>query len=247
MSEGKDEAWTMNCLKASLLIAAISSMTCLTASSNGKHLFILSGQSNMAGLRESESFVPAVVNAFGPEKVIVVKDAHGGQPIRRWYKKWTDAQGTVPEQRGDLYDQLMSKVHPAIEGEPIASVTFLWMQGERDAREEHASVYPASFKGLLRQLSDDLGRNDLNVVIGRLSDFDMANETYPEWTRMRAVLVALAESVKNGAWVNTDDLNDGLNGEGKEIKDDLHYSVEGYRVFGERLAAEAIKLIEGGS
>ena len=46
----------------------------------GKHLFILSGQSNMAGLRPQESFTPAVVAAFGKSEVIVVKDAHGGQP-----------------------------------------------------------------------------------------------------------------------------------------------------------------------
>ena len=55
---------------------------------DAKHLFILSGQSNMAGLRPEESFTPAVEAAFGKDHVIVVKDAQGGQPIRRWYKKW---------------------------------------------------------------------------------------------------------------------------------------------------------------
>ena len=35
------------------------------------------------------------------------------------------------------------------------------------------------------------------------------------------------------------------NRKGKEIKDDLHYSGEGYKVFGERMAAEAIKRIKG--
>lgn len=235
----------MKCLNASIILAAVFCLAFLSAAQEGKHLFILSGQSNMAGLREDESFVPAVEKAFGADKVIVVKDAQGGQPIRRWYKRWQDEHGSAPEQRGDLYDKLMGKVAAAVEGEAIATVTFLWMQGERDAREQHASVYAASFKGLLRQLEKDLGRRDLNVVIGRLSDFDMANETYPEWTRLREIQVELAKSLKRATWVNTDDLNDGFNRKGKAIKDDLHYSDEGYRVFGDRLAAEAIALIEG--
>ena len=236
----------MNCLKASLFLAVVSCLTLLSAAQEGKHLFILSGQSNMAGLRESESFVPGVEKAFGKERVIVVKDAHGGQPIRRWFKNWTDAHGSVPEQRGDLYDRLMMKVNAAIEGESIATVTFLWMQGERDAREQHTSVYAASFKGLLRQLEKDLGRRDLNVVIGRLSDFDMANETYPEWTRLREIQVKLAKTLNRATWVDPDDLNDGFNRKGNAIEDDLHYSVKGYRVFGDRLAAEAIALIKRG-
>ena len=50
----------------------------------GKHLFILSGQSNMAGMDPKLSFIPAVEEKFGKENVIVVKDAHGGRPIRDW-------------------------------------------------------------------------------------------------------------------------------------------------------------------
>ena len=53
---------------------------------NGKNLFILSGQSNMVGMKPEVSFTPAVTNAFGADKVIVVKDAHGGQSIRSWCK-----------------------------------------------------------------------------------------------------------------------------------------------------------------
>ena len=78
------------------------------------HLFILSGQSNMAGLKPEASFTPAVTKAFEGKNVLVVKDAIGGQPIRRWYKKWKPEGGTVPEGNGDLYDRLMKKVKAAI-------------------------------------------------------------------------------------------------------------------------------------
>lgn len=207
------------------------------------HLFILSGQSNMEGLDPATSFTPAVAAAFGENRVVVVKDAQGGQPIRRWVKGWTAADGTTPESTGDLHDRLMTKVRPAIEGKTLASVTFVWMQGERDANEGHGEVYGASLRGLLEQLSTDLERDDVNCVVGRLSDFDLANERYPHWTRVRAAQVAFAESSPRYAWVDTDDLNDGVNRSGDPIANDLHYSVEGYRTLGERFAREAIALV----
>ena len=46
------------------------------------------------------------------------------------------------------------------------------------------------------------------------------------------------------AWVDTDDLNDGLNRKGKEIKNDLHYSAEGYKILGKRFAEACIRLIK---
>lgn len=210
----------------------------------GKHLFILSGQSNMAGLIPEESFTPTVEEKFGKENVIVVKSARGGQPIRRWDKSWQVQEGQKPEQIGDLYEAVMKAVKPAIEGEKLSSVTYLWMQGERDAKEKLGGQYEASFKRMLAQVKADLNLEELNFVIGRLSDFDMEDKKYPDWTAIRDIQVALAEASENGAWVDTDDLNDGKNRKGKEIKDDLHYSGEGYVIFGTRLAEKAIELIE---
>ena len=129
----------------------------------GVHLFILSGQSNMAGLNPNLSFTPAVEEAFGKANVIVVKDALGGQPIRRWYKQWAPKDGKPPANNGDLYDRLMAKVKSAAEGQTLASVTFVWMQGERDAKEKHGEVYAASMKGLVEQLRADLGRKDMGL------------------------------------------------------------------------------------
>ena len=210
----------------------------------GAHLFILSGQSNMVGLNPQDSFIPAVHAAFRKSNVIVVKDAQSGQPIRRWYKKWQPVSGDAPKSTGDLYDRLMRKVNAAIKETKIKTVTFVWMQGERDAREKHGDVYAASLIGLVEQLSEDLGRNDINVVIGRLSDFDMSNKNYPHWTFVRDAQMCVAQKLPRCAWVNTDDLNDGFNGSGEEIKNDLHYSAAGYQILGHRFAQNAINLIQ---
>ena len=225
-------------------LAAVVSAASVNAAEDEKHLFILSGQSNMAGLDPNVSFTPTVKAAFGKDNVTVVKDALGGQPIRRWYKKWKPARGDEPKVRGDLYDRLMKKVNAAVKGKEFATVTFVWMQGERDAREKHGEVYAASMRGLIGQLAADLGRKDINFVIGRLSDFDMGNKRYPHWTMVRRAQVEVAEADPRGAWVDTDDLNDGKNKKGKRIKNDLHYSVEGYKTLGKRFAEESIELIE---
>jgi hypothetical protein len=203
------------------------------------HLFILSGQSNMAGLNPDISFTPTVTKAFADDQVIVVKDAVGGQPIRRWYKKWKPAQGDSPKADGALYDRLIKKVSAAIKGKKITSITFVWMQGERDAKEKHGTVYEKSLLGLLGQLSDDLKRKDVNFVIGRLSDYDNDNKKYPHWTIVRKAIVKVGESGPRGSWVDTDDLNGPKNG--------LHYNKEGYKELGKRFADKSIALVKKNS
>ncbi len=230
-----------------LLLVALAPLVCNKCAADetkpAKHLFILSGQSNMAGLDPGISFTPTVEAAFGKENVIVVKSAQGGQPIRRWYKDWKPAGGVQPDNNGDLYEVLMKKVNEAIAGQQLASVTLVWMQGERDANDRQANVYAESLKGLVAQIAKDLGRDDINFVIGRLSDCDMENKRYRDWTKVREIQVAVAEAHPRYEWVDTDDLNDGKNRQGKEIKNDLHYSVEGYQELGKRFADKAILLI----
>jgi hypothetical protein len=226
-----------------LRLLTASALLFLSPARADVHLFILSGQSNMAGLDPKISFTPAVEKEFGKDNVVVVKSAQGGQPIRRWFKEWKPADGPMPEKNGDLYDVLMTEVRKAIEGREIATVTFVWMQGERDAKEGHGGVYAESLKGLVAQLSKDLGRDDVNFVIGRLSDFANNNAGYPDWNKVREVQVSVAEGSPRGAWVDTDDLNDKAAKGGQGTFDDLHYSPEGYRILGERFAKAAIDLV----
>ena len=73
----------------------------------------------------------------------------------------------MPKVRGELYRRLMNKVRASIEGQRIATITFVWMQGESDLRNTAYHVY---LPELLKQLQDDLAFNDINMVIGRISD-----------------------------------------------------------------------------
>ena len=207
------------------------------------HLFILAGQSNMVGLNPSVSFTPAVIKAFGPESVIVVKDSKNGQPISRWVKDWKSGNGKPAKVSGDLYERLIKRVKAAIDGREIETVTLVWMQGEADASRNHTDVYRASFESLVDRLKQDLNIEDLHFVIGRLSDYSLDSGKHPQWQTMRDLQVEMAESNPLGAWVDTDDLNNKMDKAGKP-KNDVHYTIEGYRIFGQRLADKAIGLIK---
>lgn len=213
-------------------------------SQEGKHLFILSGQSNMARLDAEESFSPTLEAEFGGQNILIVKDALGGAPIRRWYRNWIPESGDKPVAESDLYDSLWEKVSLSMKGEKVATITFIWMQGERDAREEHGVVYGSSLLGLYNQLCSDLKRKDVNFIIGRINDFDMRNATYPHWTLVREMQVKIALSNSRFDWVNTDDLNDGVDRKGKAISNDLHMSRTGYIELGKRFAQKSIELIK---
>jgi hypothetical protein len=231
-----------------LLVATLQPHAHAQAAS-GDHLFILSGQSNMARLDPAISFTPAVSQAFGADHVTVVKSAASGQPIQRWDKGW-EMQGTEKHPEcGDLYAKLIDTVQTAGEGKKFQTVTFIWMQGESDAGSNGA-VYEASLRRVIAQLEEDLGRKDIQIVLGRLSDHGLSKKKgtkVPDWQKIRDIQMSLATTwPQGGAWVDTDDLNDGANAEGKTVQNDLHYTVEGYKLFGERLAEKSITLIQKG-
>lgn len=226
-----------------LTMAAVLLSSVSAQAGEGRHLFILSGQSNMAGMKPEESFTPAVTKAFGADKVLVVKDAHSGQSIRSWAKSNHEepppTRGRVPKVRGELYVPLIRKVKAAIEGQELETVNFVWMQGESDLNN---TAYDAYLKELLEQLQADLSFENINVVIGRISDAGLDNPKRLEGRlNIRKVQQGFAEAHPRGAWVDTDDLNDRMV-DGKLIHD-LHYTKEGYRMLGARFAEKAIELI----
>ncbi|MDG2124230.1 MAG: sialate O-acetylesterase [Verrucomicrobiales bacterium] len=214
-----------------------------TSNKPGKHLFILSGQSNMVGMDEAISFTPAVAKAFGEDQILVVKNANSGQSIRSWAKTNHEfpppTRGRVPKVRGELYAPLINKVKAATERQSLKTVTLVWMQGESDLNN---TAYSAYLKELLEQLRGDLAFREINIVIGRISDHGLDREKRLEGRKnIRRTQVEFAESNPRAAWVDTDDLNDRVQDD--EIVNDLHYTPAGSKMLGERFAKQAITLI----
>lgn len=229
--------------RAPFLFAVVLSVACCVAAEAADkkvRLFILSGQSNMAGLDPDVSFTPAVTKEFAGDKVIVVKHAIGGQPIRRWYKKWklpegaTEVNNALKNRSGDIYDTLMVDVKSMLGDHRPDSVVFVWMQGERDAKAGWQAAYYEALRGTVQQIRDELKCDDVAVVIGRISDHLNGQAG---WDAVRAAQEKVAADEPRGAWVDTDDLNPDAAGTG------LHYSKAGYSELGKRFAAKAIELI----
>jgi len=208
-----------------------------------RHLFILSGQSNMAGLKPEVTFLPELAKLLPDADIQHIKFAKGGTPIRKWVPTWDKIAGKNDleprKDPGAFYESVLKLARANIaEGKP-KSITFLWMQGERDAKEKLSAAYEESMNTLLANLRKDLEAPEMNFVIGRLSDFS----TSEEWEAVRAAQVKVAKDDARGAWVDTDDTNN-KEKNGKP-SNDLHYTKEGYGLFGQRLARQAVLLIQG--
>ncbi len=76
----------------SLLIALILFLAAplVSLAADPVHLFLLSGQSNMANLKPEQGYTPEIQKHFGADNGVIVKVAPKGQPIRRWYKNIED-------------------------------------------------------------------------------------------------------------------------------------------------------------
>ena len=80
-------------MRLSLMLSiaiALSVATCCPGADKPVHIFILSGQSNMAGMNPKAGFEPETAKLFPDAEVAYLKVARGGQPIRLWVSQWNE-------------------------------------------------------------------------------------------------------------------------------------------------------------
>jgi len=217
------------------------------------HLFVLSGQSNMKGMDPETGFMPEAEKLFKDEEVVYIKVAKSGQPICRWLEEWV----AIAKEKGfdekhikrihkdgkvEFYQPILDQYKEMLKKhQKIASVTFCWMQGERDASGGAQAAYKDALKLLITKLRRDLERPDMNIVIGRLSDAGQKKES---WRAMRKIQMEIVNEDPSGAWVDCDDLNDKMK-DGK-MQNAVHYNrPEGYIILGQRFARQGYALIKG--
>lgn len=211
----------------------------------GKHLFVLSGQSNMTG-GVRDGFLEAVEREFGAKNVAVVHHCKSGRGIRFWDRDYRfpneyQVPGKGPpserskKQHGEVYPALISKAREAKHKQTFDTVTLVWMQGESDGARGLGEVYEQSFLRLFARLRSDLDTPDMYFVIGRINRARLNGEFANQWQKVRRVQVKLADDAPRGAWINTDDLS--------RPEDGVHFPKENYPVLGKRFAASAAQLI----
>jgi hypothetical protein len=211
---------------------------------SGRHLFILSGQSNMTGNLE-KGFKAGVTQAYGEDRVAFVRSMKSGRGIRFWVEGYKlpgghEFSGKLINGNGSEYPVLLKAIKEAGDAGRFETVTFIWMQGESDANRRLGVAYEESFKSLLNRLKSDLGLERMRFVIGRISDHGLHGDKADGWKEMRAAQVRIADSDKDGAWIDTDDLN---GGDQSNLGGQLHYPPDKAVLLGERFADKAIELI----
>jgi len=236
-----------------IILLTLALVSLASAANKPAHLFILSGQSNMAGMDPKLGFEPEAKKLFPESEVAYIKVAVGGMPIRYWVDEWNDiatrhgvdvvkarekdkSKGTI------FYPRILEQFTTMLKEHPNpASITFCWMQGENDSKTGLHAPYADALKQLIANLRRDLKCPDMNFVIGRISDHERINP--PAWKIVREAQVEIAKGDAHGAWVDCDDLND------KEVRgamtNDLHYTKPGYELLGRRFVRQAKALMEG--
>ena len=237
--------------KAIALLLLLSASTSF-AEDKPIHVFIFSGQSNMAGMDPKTGFLPEAKKLFGVEEVVYIKVAKGGQPICRWVKEWTDIakekgikarhRERILKGQGVLFYQPILDQYKELREKHAkpTSVTFCWMQGERDANGGVDAAYKDALELLIAKLRRDLKRPDMNIVIGRIGDYALDR---PSCVAVRKAQREIVKEDPRGAWVDVDDLNN------KEVKGKIqsvvHYTKEGYQILGQRFARQGYALVTG--
>ena len=216
---------------------------CAGEEKTGKHLFILSGQSNMTGAVKA-AFTAHVGERYGKENTVVVMRMKSGRGIRFWVADYDQpADRGLTEKKmtsnGMEYKPLIEAALAAVKAQSFDTVGFIWMQGESDANNRLSEVYKESFLKLVGQLRKDLKREDLYCVIGRINDYARSRSDNAHWHCVREAQVKLGK-ISGNAWIDTDDLN---GGDADNPDGDIHFPRDGAAKLGQRFAKKAIELI----
>jgi hypothetical protein len=225
--------------------------------SKGKfHLYLLIGQSNMAGrgaVEEADKVPHLRVMMFNKENAWVpaVDPLHFDKPIAgvglgsTFGRVMADAEpaiavGLIPcavggtplarWQKGkDLYEQALLRAKAAMADGQLKGI--LWHQGEGDSkREEDAESYGERLAKMVTDLRADLGAGDVPFVAGRLGEFLKAKDGEPAFFDVvNTGIDSIATRVSKAAAVPSTEL--------KHKGDRVHFDSASLREFGKRYAA----------
>jgi hypothetical protein len=229
------------------------------------HLYLLIGQSNMAGrgLLDKEHPFPndrvlkfSKDNAWVPatEPLHFDKPAIAGAGIGMSFaREMADANpkviiGLIPcavggtplsrwQKGGDLYLQALERAKIAMQSGTLKGI--LWHQGEADSgKEETAHNYGARLAQMVKDLRADLGAAEVPFVAGKLGEYlaKTGKDGSPNfWPLVNEQIAALPSLVPHSAAVDSSGL--------KPKSDIVHFDTPSLREFGKRYA-EAMKKLQ---
>ena len=219
------------------------------------HLYLLAGQSNMAGRGETDSLsTPNNIRIlmlneedewsiardplhFDKPKVAGVGPGLAfGQKMLTYEKDKNVRIGLIPcavggtsidQWQDSLYDESVGRLRIALQYGVIKGI--IWHQGESDSSEEKAEVYIDKLQKLIARYRDETGNDDLPFVAGELGYY---KENYK---LINNELKKLTDIVPFSAVATSEEL--------KHKGDGTHLDSESARKLGERMAMEMYKLL----
>lgn len=174
--------------------------------------------------------------------IAIIKYSRGGTSIDIsaadrfgcWDPDYSEGNGV------NQYDHFLATVRNALavrdidgDGQPdtLVPAGIVWMQGESDANAEPvAQQYQANLKRLMDLIRAAFRRDDLPVVIGRISDSgqDPDGRVWDYGTAVREAQATFVENDESAALVTTTD--------GYRYSDKWHYDTAGYIDLGRQFA-----------
>jgi len=229
------------------------------------HLYLLIGQSNMAGrgkqspeyqisndrllkLSAKDTWEPATEPLHFDHLALAGQTTGLGMSFARiMAEKDPDivvgvipcAVGGTPLSRwvkgADLYEEAVRRAKLAIKDGTLKGI--LWHQGETDAKNEKASMsYGERLKTMISDLRADLGAGDVPFVAGELGEY-LEKRTEKKFPFWQDINRQLAELQKSVPKMGVAD-SSGLGDKG----DLLHFNTPALREFGKRYATELMNL-----
>jgi hypothetical protein len=245
-----------------LLLLTIGAGIMLSAQSSAppRQLFLLIGQSNMAGrgvveeqdkrpiprvfsLNKETEWTPAIdpLHFDKPEiaavglgrsfaKVLAAADPSVSIGLIPAAFGGTSLDEWVPG--GKLYEEAVRRTRIAMRSGKLRGI--LWHQGEADsAKKENVLSYRQRWSAMIAQLRADLGEPNVPVVVGELGEF-LSETRYPFASLVDEQLALLPLAVKHTAFVSSAGLSANPDG--------VHFDARSQREFGRRYALAFLSL-----
>ncbi|WP_218932059.1 sialate O-acetylesterase [Adhaeretor mobilis] len=223
------------------------------------HIYLLMGQSNMAGraaiCQEDDQPSPRVLVLNQQDRWAIARDPlHFDKPtagvgpglsfgnvmaavdLSATIGLVPCAVGGTPlsrwEKGGDLYKQALQRAETALQHGTLKGV--LWHQGENDSMtKEKAESYAKRLDSLINDLRRDLKNARLPIVVGQLGDF-LSKKQFPFTAMVNDALKSLPHRVPATASVEASGL--------KSQEDAVHFDAASAKELGNRFAQAMLQL-----
>ena len=238
---------------AFLILFAVVIQADAQAPAKPMRLFLLIGQSNMAGRGQvtpaDDAIHPRIWMLTEDKRWVPAKDpVHFDKPIagvglcsefaRVLVKKDTNITvGLIPCAMGGssldewkpgskLYTQAVERAREAMKSGDLAGI--LWHQGEADCAPDKLASYGERFATMIGQLRKELSAPTVPVIVGELGRFREPSRPFND------ALPTVVSRVPNCALATAENLTD--------KGDKLHFDTESLHLFGQRYAAVFLAL-----